>query len=152
MRLVLNLPNRLIFSLTLIVSCLFFVFSVTPSDFKLEFFLAIIGFILLTILSGIRLRMGKLEALKNIVNALWNIETACVFCYGFYLFYDYTLYGIEQPEVLTAWARNNAVIFSTLSVGLAFLAILRASISLAEIFKNSIEKSKPLGVNILIKE
>ncbi|MFZ4214402.1 hypothetical protein ACOZB2_23600 [Pantoea endophytica] len=147
MRLVLNLPNRLIFSLTLIISCLISVLSFTPSDFKIEFLLSIAAFTLLTILSGIRLRMGKLEALKNTVNALWNIETACAFCYGFYLFYDYTLYGIEQPKSLTSWARDNPVIFSMLSVGLGFIAIFRASISLVEIFKESIEKSKCLEKN-----
>lgn len=147
MRIIFNLPNRLIFTIAFIVSSLIFIFKVTPSDFEKEFYLAISFFVLLTILSGIRIRIGRSDTLKNTINALWNFETACAFCYGIYLFFDYTIYGIEQPPLLTSWARENPILFSSMSVGLAFIAIFRASISIAEIFKDSISKSQPLGNN-----
>jgi len=147
MRLIFNLPNRLIITIIFIVSCLIFIFKITPSDFKEEFYLVIAFFVLLTLLSGIRIRLGRSDTLKNTVNALWNFETACAFCYGLYLFFDYTIYGFEQPPLLTVWARENPTLFSFMSVTLAFIAIFRASISIAEIFKDSISRSKPLGNN-----
>lgn len=147
MRIIFNLPNRLILTIAIIVSSLIFIFKVTPSDFKNEFYLAISSFTLLTILSGIRIRNGRLDTLKNTINALWNFETTCAFCYGMYLFLDYKIYGIEEPPLLTIWARENPILFSSISAGLAFVAIFRASISTAEIFKDSISKSKPLGNN-----
>jgi|GEM_PF-2931357 len=145
MRLIFNLPNRLVFTLVCIVSCVTFIFNLKPSEFKSEFYLAVVSFFLLTLLSGIRIRLGRSDTLKNTINALWNFETACAFCYALYLFYDYTIYGLEQPALLTRWARENPFLFSIISIGLAYVAIHRASISIAEIFKESISKSKPLG-------
>ncbi|MFP3408521.1 hypothetical protein SB757_28335, partial [Pseudomonas sp. SIMBA_065] len=49
--------------------------------------------------------------------------------------------------LLTSWALENPILFSSMSAGLAFIAIFRASISIAEIFKDSISKSKPLVNN-----
>lgn len=145
MRLIFNLPNRFIVTIGFIVFCLTFIFKLTPNDFENEFYLAIAMFVLLTLLSGIRIRIGRSDTLKNTINALWNFETACAFCYGLYLFVDYTIYGIEQPALLTSWARENPIMFTSMSSALAFVAIFRASISIAEIFKDSISKSKPIG-------
>lgn len=145
MRIIFNLPNRLILTIAIIVLSLIFIFKVTPNDFKNEFYFAIFSFALLTILSGMRIRNGRLDTLKNTINALWNFETACAFCYGIYLFLDYKVYGIEEPPLLSSWARENPILFSSMCAGLTFVAIFRASISIAEIFKDSISESKPLG-------
>lgn len=143
MRLFFNLPNRFICAVGFVVLCLVFIFNITPKDFKIMFYCAVIVFLLTCLFSGIRIRMGKLEPIKNTINALWNFETACAFCYAFYLFYDYTVYGIKQPELISTWAKENPYTFSIMSVGLAFVAIFRASISITEIFKDSISKSNP---------
>lgn len=147
MRLFFNLPNRFISTVGFVALCLAFIFNITPADSKLMFYCAIIIFFLTSLFSGICMRMGRLDPIKNTINALWNFETACAFCYAFYLFYDYTLYGIKQPGLITTWARENPYIFSLMSVGLAFVAIFRASISITEIFKDSISKSKHLGAS-----
>lgn len=149
MRVFFNLPNRLALTLFFVVLCLAFIFNITPEDFKFEFYCAIIIFVFSSFLSGMLIRMGKLEPIKNTVNALWNFETACAFCYGLYLFYNYALSGITQPDLMSSWARENLITFVVMSNGLASVAIFRASISITEIFKDSIARSKPIGAKKL---
>lgn len=146
MPLLLNLPLRIYIVILSALTLIMYVFTKTIDPDYRSILIYISGmFSGSVLLSSLLIRMGKHELYKNILNALWNFEAACVFCYGIFLFYDYSLFGLKQPELIASWARDNNIKFISITCILFTVCILRAASSSAEVFKKSILKSKPLG-------
>lgn len=82
---------------------------------------------------------GKFELYKNILNAIWNIETAFVFIYAVYYFIEHPI----APKVMNPfydWSLENPQLFSGLVAALGVVCISRAGCSLVEVFKKSLTK------------
>ena len=85
------------------------------------------------------MRRGKFEIYKNILNAIWNIETAFVFIYAIYYFIEHPLTP-KEVNPFYDWSLDNPKIFSGLVTALGIVCISRAGCSLVEVFKNSLAR------------
>ena len=91
-----------------------------------------------TLIGAFLIRRGLFEKWRNILNVIWNVETACAFIYATYLAVAYSIASIKTPEIVVEWARENNVLFTIAIVFLGSIVIMRAGFSLAELFKESI--------------
>lgn len=83
------------------------------------------------------IRRGKFELYKNILNAIWNIETAFVFIYAIYYFVEHPITPKDMNPFYD-WSLENPKLFSGLVAALSVVCISRAGFSLAEVFKKSL--------------
>ena len=134
-----NLPWRFYFSLLVVLIPVIYVWlQVDNNYFKFNIETITSVFILACIFSALQLRNGKSELYKNILNAIWNIETAFVFVYAISIIYANILYGTEPTKNFTNWAENNPKIFILLTHSLGSVAIARAAFAFTDLFKISI--------------
>lgn len=92
---------------------------------------------------GIQLiRKGTFDLYKNILNAIWNIETAFVFIYAVNYFIEHKPTS-ENESPFYEWSFAHPLLFSVLIAALTVVCVSRAGFSLAEIFKNSVAKADP---------
>lgn len=101
------------------------------------------------------IRRGKFELCKNILNAIWNIETAFVFIYAIYYFIEHPVTPKDMNPFYD-WSLENPKLFSGLVAALSVVCISRAGFSLAEAFKKplankSISESLPSEENPNLK-
>ena len=83
------------------------------------------------------IRRGKFELYKNILNAIWNIETAFVFIYAIHYFIEHPITP-KNMNPFYDWSLENPKLFSGLVAALSVVCISRAGFSLAEVFKKSL--------------
>ncbi|MCU6664451.1 hypothetical protein M8013_18990 [Enterobacteriaceae bacterium H4N4] len=112
-----------------------------------------IGFMLaLSIVQGaLLIRMGKFEIYKNILNALWNIETAATFLYGMYVVLEYSNTASQIKLPFAQWSVDNSEVFILTIIFFSIICVARAGYSVAEIFKAPIMKTLPLEASALVK-
>lgn len=104
----------------------------------------------LSIVQGaLLIRMGKFEIYKNILNALWNIETAATFLYGMYVLLEYSSTAPQINLPFATWSADNRETFTLTIVFFSVICVARAGYSVAEIFKSAIMKTRPIEVSIL---
>jgi hypothetical protein len=136
-----NLPWKFYFSLLAVLIPVIYIWLQADNDyFKFNIGAITSIFILACVFSALQLRNGKSEPYKNILNAIWNIETAFVFVYAISIVYANILYGTEPTKNFTNWAENNPKTFISLTHSLGLVAIARAAFAFTDIFKISILK------------
>lgn len=134
-----NLPWRFYISLLVVLLVITYIWDqIDDNFFKLVIKFISLAFFLICIFSALQLRNGKAEPYKNILNAIWNIETAFVFVYAISVVYAKMLYGTEPAKNFTAWAGNNPFFFIVLTHLLGSVAIARAAFAFTDMFKTSI--------------
>ncbi|AST69385.1 hypothetical protein BFG07_12245 [Kosakonia cowanii] len=136
-----NLPKRFYFSLILVLLVIIYACNQTD-DKTFKFTIKLISgvFFLCCIFSALKLRNKKDEPYKNILNTIWNIETAFVFIYAISLIYNNIIHGTEPVKNFTSWASSHPLSFVLLTHVLGLVAIARAAFSFTDIFKKSILK------------
>ncbi|WP_312628898.1 hypothetical protein [Scandinavium sp.] len=134
-----NLPWRFYISLLGVILAITYAWDQVDDEF-FKFVIKYIGavFFGLCLVSALILRNGLSELPKNILNAIWNIETAFVFIYLISLTYCYSIYGEAPSKNFTTWAEQHPVLFITLTNSLGFVALARAATAFTDIFKKSI--------------
>ncbi|EAX7730908.1 hypothetical protein KHR61_003108 [Salmonella enterica] len=90
------------------------------------------------------IRMGKFEIYKNILNALWNIETAATFLYGMYVILEYSSAPSNFELPFSKWSSENLGFFTLIVIFFSVICIARAGYSIAEIFKAPILNTLPI--------
>lgn len=136
-----NLPWKFYFSLLAVLIVVTYVWDQLNDDYlKFNIKLISLVFFLICVFSALQLRNGKAEPYKNILNAIWNIETAFVFVYAVSIVYAKILYGTEPTTSFTNWAESNPKTFILLTHSLGSVAIARAAFAFTDIFKVSILK------------
>lgn len=136
-----NLPWRFYISLLTVLLVITYAWDQIDDDyFKLVIKLISLAFFLICIFSALQLRNGKAEPYKNVLNAIWNIETAFVFIYVISMIYAKMLHGTEPAKNFTTWAGNNPLFFVVLTHFLSSVAIARAAFAFTDMFKNTILK------------
>ncbi|WP_336819515.1 hypothetical protein [Cedecea sp. MMO-103] len=136
-----NLPWKFYLSLLAVLIIVTYAWDQFDDDY-LKFNIKIISlvFTLICVFSALQLRNGKAEPYKNVLNAIWNIETAFVFVYAISIIYAKILYGTEPAKSFTDWAENNPRFFILLTNLLGLVAIARAAFAFTDMFKTSIFK------------
>jgi len=99
-------------------------------------------FVMATIHGSLLIRMGKFDVYKNVLNAIWNIQTACAFIYGVYIMIEYSAVGLKSPDTIIKMFTSDAYLFIPAVVFLGVVCVARAGYSVAEIFKNPIIESR----------
>ena len=123
-----------------------FIFSISiwhKADFeddKILIALLFLIFALSTIQAAILIRRDKFETYKNILNAIWNIETAIVFLYGIYVIIELSYLPEDNQPSFTKWGFENAGIFTLIITVLGTVCVARAGYSVAEVFKEPIKR------------
>jgi|GEM_PF-1528786 len=134
-----NLPIPFYISLLFVLLAITYAWNeINDEAFKLTVKVISLIFFLTCIFSALQLRNGKSEPYKNVLNAIWNIETAFVFIYAISLIYSKTIYGSEPVKNFTFWAETHPAFFIVLTHLLGSVAIARAAFAFTDIFKTSI--------------
>ncbi|MEJ5072411.1 hypothetical protein WH357_08700 [Enterobacter ludwigii] len=149
-----NLPWRFYISLLVVFVAITYAWDQIDDEyfkFVIKHIAAV--FFGLCLVSAFMLRNGASELPKNILNAVWNIETAFVFVYVISLTYCYAIYGEAPTKSFTDWAILNPKAFIIITNLLGFVALARAATAFTDIFKKSIIKlhentPDPLGEKI----
>lgn len=94
-------------------------------------------FVFATVLGINLIRQGTFDLYKNILNAIWNIETAFVFIYAVNYFIEHKSTS-ENKSPFYEWSFSHPLLFSVLIAALTVVCVSRAGFSLAEVFKNSV--------------
>lgn len=137
----LNLPYGIYISLFILL-----IFSISiwlKADFADDKYLIISLFVIFasaTIQAAILIRRDKFDTYKNMLNAIWNIETAIVFLYGIYAIVEFSYLPVDKQPSFTKWAFENAELFSLTATILGTVCVARAGYSVAEVFKDPIKR------------
>jgi len=141
----LDLPWGIYASILSIVSIATFIWmKIEPKEIKELMYYLSLWFIYSTLQGAILIRKGNLDIYKNILNAIWNIETTATFLYGVYIALDYPNHSQDMTTPFLEWANENAHGFVLMVIFFSIIAVTRAGHSVAEIFKSPIIKSYPL--------
>jgi len=139
----LGLPKRFFITLLTLVALTFFFWhlSVNKADHLIIYCLSLL-FFFSAIHGALLIRMGKFDVYKNVLNAIWNIYTACAFIYGLYIMIDYSAAGLKSSENIVKMAMNENFLIMPVIISLGVVSIVRAGYSVAEIFKSQIILSR----------
>lgn len=107
----------------------------------IEYLFAI--FIMATLLGINLIKDGTFELYKNILNAIWNLETAFVFIYAVNYFIEHKSKS-QNESPFYEWSHAHPLLFSLLIAALTVVCVSRAGFSLAEIFKNAITRKNSI--------
>lgn len=142
----LNLPWGIYISiLTLLIIATYIWDNVDSTDTK-DLINYICLILTLSIIQGaLLIRMGKFDIYKNILNALWNIETAATFLYGMYVILLYSNLPPHMELPFSQWSSENIELFTSIIILFSVICVARAGYSIAEIFKAPILKTLPIG-------
>lgn len=148
----LNLPWGIYASIMVILAIATYIWdNVDATDTK-DLINYICFLLTLSIVQGaLLIRMGKFEIYKNILNALWNIETAATFLYGMYIFLQYSNTPSQFKLPFAQWSVDNSEVFILIIIFFSIICVARAGYSVAEIFKAPIMKTLPVNIPILVK-
>ncbi|WP_312997805.1 hypothetical protein [Leclercia sp.] len=138
MKLNLKFPLGVYISVFVLLALITFIWDQveTKIDQDIIKYLAAI-FVFATALGLHLIRKGTFDLYKNILNAIWNIETAFVFIYAVNYFIEHTPIS-KNESPFYEWSLAHPLIFSVLIAALTVVCVSRAGFSLAEIFKNSV--------------
>ena len=139
----LNLPNGVYVSILALLVFTTIIYSKVESALDKQMINYLSGlFIMATIHGSLLIRMGKFDVYKNVLNAIWNIQTACAFIYGVYIMIEYSAIGLKNPETIIKMFTSDAYLFIPAVLFLGVVCVARAGYSVAEIFKNLIIESR----------
>lgn len=139
----LNLPNGVYVSILALLVFTTIIYSKVESALDKQMINYLSGlFVLATIHGCLLIRMGKFDVYKNILNAIWNIQTACAFIYGVYIIIEYSAAGLKNPDTISKLFTSDAYLFIPAVLFLGVVCVARAGYSVAEIFKNLIIESR----------
>lgn len=136
----LNLPAQVYFSvITLLILPAIAWWKVVSMNDKILSICLLALFIASFIQAAILIKKDKFDLYKNILNAVWNIETAVVFVYGIYVIIEFSYLPAEKQPSFINWALSNVKLFVLTITLLAGVCVARAGYSLAEVFKAPIQ-------------
>src|SRR5690606_13966513 len=101
----LNLPYG-VYASIFIILC-FSILIWFKADYSVDKIVVISLFVLFssaTIQAASLIRMDKFDIYKNILNAIWNIETAITFIYGIYVILEFSYLPTDKQPSFTKWA------------------------------------------------
>ncbi|MBK0017812.1 hypothetical protein [Kosakonia sp. S42] len=143
----LNLPWGIYISILALLLVATYIWMNADSTDTKDLISYICTILTLSIIQGaLLIRMGKFEIYKNILNSLWNIETAATFLYSMYIVLEYSNTPQQIKLPFAEWSANNLEIFTLTITLLSVICVARAGYSVAEIFKATIVKTLPIEV------
>jgi len=146
----LNLPWGIYASILVLLIIATYIWNKVDSTDTKDLINYLCAILTLSIVQGaLLIRMGKFEIYKNILNALWNIETAATFLYGMYVLLEYSSTASQINLPFATWSADNSGIFTLIIVFFSVICIARAGYSVAEIFKAAIMKTRPIEASTL---
>ncbi|MCJ7927205.1 MAG: hypothetical protein MUW55_15185 [Pantoea vagans] len=138
----LNLPKGVYVSILTLLFFTAIIYSKVESALDKQMINYLSGLFVTAVIHGsLLIRMGKFDVYKNVLNAIWNIQTACAFIYGIYIMIEYSAAGLKNPETIIKMFTSDAYLFIPAVVFLSAVCVARAGYSVAEIFKNPIIES-----------
>lgn len=138
----LNLPYGVYVSFFILLCFSIFIwFKVDYSDDKIVIISLFVLFLSATIQAVSLIRMDKFDTYKNLLNAIWNIETAISFIYGIYVILEFSYLPVDKQPSFTKWAFQNIELFALTITILVTVCVARAGYSVAEIFKDPIKRA-----------
>lgn len=138
----LNLPCGVYVSIFILLCFSILIwFKADYSDDKVVIISLFVLFASATIQAASLIRMDKFDIYKNILNAIWNIETAITFIYGIYVILEFSYLPIDKQPSFTKWAFQHIELFALIITILVTVCVARAGYSVAEIFKDPIKKT-----------
>lgn len=154
----LNLPWGIYASIfTLLIIGTFIWYNVKSTDTK-DMINYLCFILTVSIVQGaLLIRMGKFEVYKNILNGLWNLETAATFLYGMYVILEYSNTPSNFVLPFSKWSSENRGLFILIVIFFSVICIARAGYSIAEIFKAPILNTLPIqnktsGLNVKMNQ
>lgn len=99
----------------------------------LMFIAFILTFYLLTYMSIKIIKSGNVKLIKDFSNTIWNISTAASFSYGVYLLLRYKIKNITIDDASINYINLHPYLSFSILIFLILTAILRASVSIAEL-------------------
>ncbi|WIL42590.1 hypothetical protein QPJ96_03165 [Pantoea agglomerans] len=143
MRYRLNLPKGVYVSILTLLLFTTIIYSKVESAFDKQMINYFSGLFVMAVIHGsLLIRMGNFDIYKNVLNAIWNIQTAFAFIYGIYIVIEYSSVGLKKPEIITKMFNSDDYLFILAVVFLSAVCVARAGYSVAEIFKNPIIESR----------
>lgn len=79
------------------------------------------------------IKSGNVKLIKDFSNAIWNISTAVSFTYAVYLLLRYKIKNITIDDASINYINLHPYLSFSILTFLIFTAILRASVSIAEL-------------------
>ncbi|MBS6016502.1 MAG: hypothetical protein KIB48_20060 [Enterobacter cloacae] len=138
----LNLPYGVYASIIILLCFSILIwFKADYSDDKIVVISLFVLFSSATIQAASLIRMDKFDIYKNILNAIWNIETAITFIYGVYVILEFSYLPTDKQPSFTKWAFQHIELFALIITILVTVCVARAGYSVAEIFKDPIKKT-----------
>lgn len=148
----LNLPWGIYLSILVLLTIATYIWDNVDSTDTKDLIKYICLILTLSIVQGaLLIRMSKFEIYKNILNALWNIETAATFLYGMYVVLEYSNAPSQIKLPFAQWSADNREIFTLSIIFFSVICVARAGYSVAEIFKAPIIKTLPIESSTLKK-
>ena len=106
----------------------------TGDEFALLIFVIfILIFYSLIYMSVKIIKSGNVKLIKDFSNAIWNISTAVSFTYAVYLLLRYKIKNITIDDASIYYINLHPYLSFSILTFLIFTAILRASVSIAEL-------------------
>ena len=113
----------------------------TGDFFALIMFLVfILTFYSLTYMSVKIIKSGNVKIIKDLSNTIWNISTAASFSYAVYLLLRYKIKNITIDDVSINYINLHPYLSFSILIFLILTAILRASVSIAELVTTDYSK------------
>lgn len=138
MKLNLKLPLGVYISFFVLLLLITFIWTEVKTKIDQDIIKYLTGIFILTTILGINLiKEGVFDLYKNILNAIWNLETAFVFIYAVNYFMEHSPTS-KNDAPFYEWSNAHPLLFSLLIAALTVVCVSRAGFSLAEIFKNSL--------------
>lgn len=99
----------------------------------LMFVIFISIFYSLTYMSVKMIKLGHVKIIKDLSNTIWNISTAVSFSYAVYLLLRFKIKNITIDDASINYINLHPYLSSSILIFLIFTAIIRASVSIAEL-------------------
>lgn len=106
----------------------------------LMFIVFILFFYSLTYMSVKIIKSGNVKFIKDLSNTIWNISTAASFSYAVYLLLRYKIKNITIDDASINYINLHPHLSYSILFFLIFTAILRASVSIAELVTTDYSK------------
>lgn len=140
MKLNLKLPLGVYISIFALLLLITFIWTEVKAKIDQDIIKYLAAIFVLATLLGINLiKDGTFDLYKNILNAIWNLETAFVFIYAVNYFMEHKSKS-ENESPFYEWSYAHPLLFSLLIAALTVVCVSRAGFSLAEIFKNAVTR------------
>lgn len=106
----------------------------------LMFVVFILIFYSLTYMSVKIIKSGNVKLIKDLSNTIWNISTAASFSYAVYLLLRYKIKNITIDDASINYINLHPHLSYSILIFLILTAILRASVSIAELVTTDYSK------------